>query len=314
MADIAVSVVITIWNSEKYLRECLDSVFNQSFDLPIEVIASANGSRDSSLDILKEYQQTHPNLVILNKYPNLGVAVARYDGIMAAKGKYIAFLDSDDFYHPDFLKVMYEEISKGYDVVGSSFFSRFPDKIKKNGLTSTKSFNSVKLEEALLTDFSVRAFMWNKMYKRELFTDHKMIFPKKPRTLFEDVVTLYTVFQYVNKYKSIRAPLYYYRIDNTSSTGSVNKERFNHHLYAFALIRHIADLNPDKRYVKGFRKKYWRCWTSLFFDAYISRKAFNHSAFKHLSLFKRELKLLKSKKPLPVTGEVWEQYFEDSLS
>lgn len=314
MQNIEVSVIIPIYNSEKYLKECLNSVFNQSFSKPYEVIASINGSTDNSLNILKEYQKDYSNLVILFDEENKGAAIARTLGIKEARGKYIAFIDSDDYYHKDFLSIMYEQISKGYDIVGCNFYHRYKKKVVRNIGSSFRVFNNVQASRALLIDFNMRGYMWNKLYKKELFTDFKLLYPKKRGTLFEDVVTLYCIIEHIKTFKCITKPLYYYRKNSSSVTNVVNKERFNHHLYAFAFIRYLCDQNENKGFLKAFRMTYWRSWLSLLFDAHLLRKEFHHSAFKHLHLFKRELKLLRNKKPLPTKGEVWEQYIKDCLN
>ena len=313
MQNIEISVIIPVYNSEKYLRECLDSVFNQTFTLPYEVIASINGSTDSSIDILKEYEKSHPNLVIINDPVNKGAARARVDGINKSKGKYLAFIDSDDRYHEDFLATMYGEIVKGYDIVGCNFFYQYEHVTKRSLLSASYTLDSVHAAHSLLRDFTMRGYMWNKMYRRELFTDIKVYYPKDPKTLFEDIVTLYNVLLNINSYKAIRKPLYYYRKSKTSVTSEVNPERFNHHLYAFAFIRYLTDQKEDKRYYKAFRSTFLRTKTSLLYDANLLKKKLGHSGLKHMHLFKRELKLLKNKKPLPIEGEVWEQYIKDCL-
>ena len=313
MQNIEISVIIPVYNSEKYLRECLDSVFDQSFSLPYEVITSINGSKDSSIDILKEYSKKYPNLIILEDEANRGAAIARILGIEKARGKYIAFIDSDDYYHHDFLRIMHEQIEKGYDIVGCNYYHRYKKRVAKNIGSSFRVFNSVQATKALLIDFNMRGYMWNKLYKKELFTNTKMLYPKTPGTLFEDVVTLYSILQNINSFKCITKPLYYYRKNYSSVTSVVNKERFNHHLYAFAFIRYLCDINKNKGYLKVFRFTYPRSWMSLWFDAHLLKGEFGHGAFKHLHLYKRELKLLRNKKPLPIEGEVWEQYIKDCL-
>ena len=89
-----VSVIVPVYNVEKYLKKCLDSLVNQTLK-DIEIICVNDGSTDNSLQILQEYANTHPNIVIVDQ-ENQGVSLARNNGIKKAKGGYIGFVDPDD--------------------------------------------------------------------------------------------------------------------------------------------------------------------------------------------------------------------------
>ena len=95
MNEIKVSVIIPVYNTENYLRECLDSVLAQTLR-EIEVICVDDGSTDNSLNILKEYQNKDTRIVVLTQ-ENRSAGAARNYGLSIAKGKYLSFLDSDDF-------------------------------------------------------------------------------------------------------------------------------------------------------------------------------------------------------------------------
>ena len=100
-----VSVIIPVYNVEQYLRQCLDSVINQTL-AEIEIICVDDGSTDSSLDILKEYADKDKRITVL-KQENLYAGVARNAGLYVAKGEYLSFLDSDDFFEPTMLEETY---------------------------------------------------------------------------------------------------------------------------------------------------------------------------------------------------------------
>lgn len=104
---IKISVIIPVFNVEKYLEECLDSILNQSFT-NIEIICVDDGSNDSSLDILKRYAKNDSRIKIISQNNN-GVGNARNMGLEIAKGKYIYFIDADDFLYSDGLKEMYHQ-------------------------------------------------------------------------------------------------------------------------------------------------------------------------------------------------------------
>ena len=111
-----VSVIIPVYNVEKYLRECLDSVVNQTLR-EIEIICVDDGSTDSSLDILKEYASKDNRITVIGQQ-NLHAGVARNAGLAVARGEYLSFLDSDDFFELNMLAEMYNTAKKdGSDTV-----------------------------------------------------------------------------------------------------------------------------------------------------------------------------------------------------
>ena len=100
-----ISVIIAAYNAEKYLVETLQSVVNQTLD-DYEIITINDGSKDGTLDILKEYEKQHPNFTVISK-ENGGVSAARNDGLNVAQGKYVYFYDADDILELEALEKMY---------------------------------------------------------------------------------------------------------------------------------------------------------------------------------------------------------------
>ena len=105
-----VSIIIPIYNAEKYLKRCLDTVVNQSFE-SLEIILINDGSTDESLRIMKEYKGNHNNIEIINQ-ENSGQGEARNKGISIAKGKYITFADADDWLSENYIQVLYDALLK----------------------------------------------------------------------------------------------------------------------------------------------------------------------------------------------------------
>ena len=109
--DIKISIIIPIYNMEKYLSECLDSVIKQTLK-EIEIIAVNDGSTDNSLEILNNYAGNNKNIIIITQ-KNQGQGMAKNNGINHAMGKYITFMDPDDFYpHNDCLESLYNAAEK----------------------------------------------------------------------------------------------------------------------------------------------------------------------------------------------------------
>ena len=106
MSSPKISVIIPVYNTEKYLRQCLDSVVNQTLK-DIEIICINDGSTDNSLQILNEYASSDNRIKLINLIANKGVSFARNFGIRLSKGRYIGFVDSDDWIDLSFYENLY---------------------------------------------------------------------------------------------------------------------------------------------------------------------------------------------------------------
>jgi len=288
-----ISVIIPVKNGEKYLRQCLDSVFNQSFKGDYEVIININPSTDKTLEITNEYAKNYPLVVLQNKEGKT-VQQTRMIAVSKAKGKYLCFLDSDDYLDKNFLKIMFEEAEKGFDIVNCSFKTDKDGKISKNVFTKNKEMESPTACRALLKDTYIRSFQCTKIIKRELYDKHIPVV-KKQGVLFEDALAVYYAFIKAKKVKSISKALYIYRSHSSSQTKQVNPNRFINHLQAFCYIRYLIDNQKDNRYLQGFLKNIFRMKLSLWYDGHISRKVLGYGGFKALKKHKNILKELKTK-------------------
>lgn len=288
-----VSVIIPVKNGEKYLRECLDSVFSQTFKGDYEVIININPSTDNTLLIANEYAKKYPLVVLQNK-ENKTVQQTRMTAISKAKGKYVCFLDSDDYLDKDFLKIMFEEVEKGFDIVNCSFKTDKDGKVQNNVFIKDKEYDSYQACHALLRDTYIRSFQCTKIIKRELY-DANIPVVKKQGVLFEDALAVYYTFMKAKKVKSIAKPLYIYRSHKSSATKQVNPSRFINHLQAFCYIRYLIDKQEDNRYLQGFLKNIFRMKLSLWYDGHISRKVLGYGGFRALRKHKKIIKELKTK-------------------
>lgn len=308
-----ISVIIPVKNGEQYIRQCLDSVFEQSFKGDYEVILGIDPSEDKTFEIAKEYQKNHPNLIVEARQGK-GVQFNRMDSIKKAKGKYLCFLDGDDYYSKDYLRIMYEEIEKGFDVVNCSFKIDKDGKLSKNIFTKNVELDSVGACKALLKDSYMRSFLWSKIFKRELFENKLPVFNAKD-ALFEDTMLVYFLFMHAQKVKCIKAPLYVYRNNSSSVTKSPQKNRFEYHLYAFSYIRYLCDLSENNGYLQGYLKTFSRSKLSLWFDGHVSKKALGNGGLKELKKHKQILKDLKKKEKLDFAKyPVIQKFIEDSIN
>ena len=125
---VKVSVIIPVYNMEKYLAHCLDSVLGQTLE-EIEALCINDGSADTSLDILKQYQQRDKRVTIIDQQ-NQGVAKARNNGIRQARGKYVIFMDPDDWYpSADILEMLYAGAEQNQVAIAGGSFMDYHDGI-----------------------------------------------------------------------------------------------------------------------------------------------------------------------------------------
>lgn len=199
-----VSIIVPMYNVEKYIKQCLDSLVNQTLK-DMEIIVVNDGSTDNSVKIVEEYVCKYANIKLVHK-ENGGLSDARNYGIAYASGKYIGFLDSDDYVK----KTMYEEMAlkmdEGHDVVLCDieyFYENSDYRFVLKGLTDFKIRDLSK--RALLSPM----FAWNKLYKAKYFKELNYRYPLN--TWYEDVPVTTLIFAKTKMIGYINEPLVYYR-------------------------------------------------------------------------------------------------------
>lgn len=184
-----VSVIVPIYNVEKYLEKCLESLINQTLQ-EIQIILVNDGSMDGSGAIAKIYAQKYTDKVLYLEKENGGLSDARNYGIPYAKGQYIAFLDSDDYIERNAYEEMYNKaIAENGDYVECDFIWEYPDKNKIDKIIPYSN------KKEMLTN--VRVVAWNKLIKKEIIEKNNIYFPKGLR--YEDIEFTYTLIPYLDK-------------------------------------------------------------------------------------------------------------------
>lgn len=187
-----VSVIIPVYNVEKTIKKCIDSIINQTFR-DLEIIIVNDGSTDKSLEICKNYKSLDSRILLISK-KNGGLSSARNAGITMSKAKYISFVDGDDFINRDMISRMINGFTLSDEVditiVGHNVVD---ENYKLQEINTMKSSNFFSKKEALIeliNDKNIHSYSWDKMYKRKLFED--VTFPEK--RIFEDIATTYKLF------------------------------------------------------------------------------------------------------------------------
>lgn len=268
MKDVLVSVIVPCYNVEKYIKKGIESLINQTLK-DIEIIVINDGSKDNTLKILKNYQKNDKRIKIIDK-KNEGVSIARNAGLKQAKGKYICFMDSDDWVEKDYLEQMYNKISKNnYDIVACDTYAIYPNKkmyIKSN-------INDNQDEKKLMID--AYAVIWNKMYKKEIISD---IYFEKNISFCEDVLFLYEVYSKVKKVGSINEPLYNYLQRENSLTYTYNEKIYDLIKGLDKIVEYYETNNYIDKYYQEIEYSYVRYLLATFIKRLAKTK--NKTEFK----------------------------------
>ena len=216
-----ISVLIAVYNVEEYLPHCIESVINQTYK-NIEIIIIDDGSTDKSGIISDEYAKKDKRIIVYH-IDNHGLSYVRNMGIKLSKGKYISFIDGDDYIESDFIEILYNNLIKyNADLSCCSYYGVFKRNIKpRNNKINLYIMNSDESVEKSFLDKGLEVYAWNKLYKRELFDI--ITFPLGKRS--QDRFVMYDIFLKCNKvvYESI--PKYYYL--QRKSSAAHNLENIN---------------------------------------------------------------------------------------
>jgi len=215
-----ITVIVPVYNTEKYLDRCITSIINQTFR-DIEILLINDGSTDNSLKILLEYAKKDKRVRIINQV-NKGLSAARNTGIKVANGAYILHVDSDDWIEPDMCEAMYNEAKKyDADIVTSHVYFDYPRKkiLKKEPYNGISGFND------FLITFTVKRginSVCNKLIKRDLYLLNN-IEHYEDISLGEDSSALLRLIVFARAIVAVNKAFYHYDIKTSSMTGSAKK-------------------------------------------------------------------------------------------
>ena len=225
MKNDLISVIVPIYGVEKYLEKCVDSIINQNYK-NLEIILVDDGSPDKCGEICDKYKEKDKRIIVIHK-KNGGLSDARNEGIRKANGKYLVFVDSDDYIDEKLVETLYLTVKKDNTELGiCNRFEDFEYKKKNNLVKSFQNnhnhlimdFNQALIELCSFNLFDMSA--WAKIYKRDLFKEIQFPVGK----LSEDYYIMYKLFEKAKKISYINEPLYFYnqRKGSISKNGRIN--------------------------------------------------------------------------------------------
>lgn len=259
ISELKVSVIIPIYNVEKYLRRCLDSVINQTLK-EIEIILVDDGSTDSSGEICEEYKAIDNRIIVIHK-KNGGLSSARNAGLDVAKARFVGFVDSDDWIDENYYLCLYEIACRDDTNVVTCLYKVCADDREKNKKTvvSCNKKGGIEFREDFLRS-SIKGGCtwvpaWSKIYKRELISDIRF----EEGKIYEDVMFNWRVFNLDDCKVSYCNYKGYYYFNNMES---ITKSSFSHKMYDLFYVADFLDAtkyqdsNKEIDYlIEIFRKK-----------------------------------------------------------
>lgn len=255
-----VSIVVPVYNVENFLRECLDSVVNQTLK-DIEIICVDDGSTDSSLNILKEYASKDSRFKIITK-PNSGYGNTMNRGTDAATGEYVGIVESDDYVEPNMFERLYETAKKNdADIVKSNHYTFTTQSGMKNvdlhyTCTDLKYYDKVLNADECEEIYDFVMMNWTGIYRTTFLRDNNIRYNETPGASFQDNGYWFQTITKAKRIVFINEAFYYYRQDNPNSSIN-NKKKIYCICDEFDYIKEFLMKNPEeyKKHILTYVKK-----------------------------------------------------------
>ncbi len=229
------SIIVPCYNVDKYLARCLDSLLAQTLD-GIEIICINDGSPDNCIDIIRSYKKKYPDRIVVIDKENSGVWRARRDGIAAATGEYIGFLDPDDYVRNDFAYRLYEAAKSSDADIACCGFDRIDESTGKAYSREMTRFRyksfDIKNDPGLLLE--VNAAVWNKIFRAELLKGMREM-ASIPKAL-DDMVFAHLIYMNARTITFVNESLVYYTVRDNSIINGLNEE------YIPGIYRSVCEL------------------------------------------------------------------------
>lgn len=254
-----ISIIIPVYNGEKYINRCLDSVLCQTFE-EYEILAINDGSQDKSLEILRGYEKNNPGRMKVITQENRGVAETRNRGIQLAKTKYLMFIDQDDFIDPDFCETYYAAAEEGdYDIVLGGF--------KRPGTGNRMVNKYVPLKDTPYAPY-VCTGLWAKLHKTSFVKEHRISVFHTPYG--EDIAFTLHEYTKTKNIKVLEGYVGYSWLYNQESVSNTSQKKILN-----MLPFHLILLDETKKYdiSHSAEHEYYILQTVVFFLLWSGRSA-----------------------------------------
>ena len=252
--DMLISVIVPVYNVEKYLRICIDSLLAQTYK-NIEIIMVDDGSKDASGEICDEYAYKYEKCKVVHK-KNAGLGMARNTGMENMEGEYVTFVDSDDWLMPDTIENLFRALmDNGVDMCKGGFQRVNNGKIISIRKYQEECFKGEKAKNELLPRMigssptehdSIEMCVWGAIYKTDIIKKHNLKFVSERELISEDLVFNIDYMQFANGACTIGQTGYQYRLNNSSLSTSYRADRYQASVYFYKeMAKKIKELGYD---------------------------------------------------------------------
>lgn len=319
MAQPKVSIIVPVYNVEKYIRRCIDSLKNQTLE-DIEIILVDDSSTDSSLEICKKAAEEDSRIKVIHKV-NEGAGLARNAALEIAEGEYIGFADSDDYIDKEMYKTLYEKaeqynsdlVMSGVLFVDGNMFSKEGECIRKTYFDADTQFETEDELQMLRMgiigalpededDSKYGMSIWKNLFRHEIIKENKLVFESEREKLSEDALFMVDFISCIKKATGINEAFYNYCRNADSISKSYKKDRFSQTLVFMDEVekRFKKDIPPEKYQI--YIDRFWQAICRVICSQEIMYATDNN--IKYADLKKR----LKAVCAYPLTEKVLKSY------
>lgn len=300
MNEIKVSVIVPIYNTEKFLRKCIESIVNQTLQ-EIEIILINDGSTDNSHNICLEYAEKYPEKIRYINNKNIGCSATRNLGIELAQGEYIAFVDSDDYIEKEMYEEMYTKtLKEKSDIVICGFNYIFSD--KKTLFIPENKYEYLDIRNK-------PSYVWNKLFKKSLLKNNQIEFPLNTHYC-EDLVFSFKNLVLTKNISIVQRPLYNYILHGNNSIYNLDK-KLDIKINFLEIYSYLEKSNSlkDKYVMKYFFQNfYYSGIKNVFFSLLNPNQVSKEDVKKYINIY---VKIFKNMKFINSKGKIVIFYYKN---
>mgnify|MGYP005766083733 CR=1 FL=1 len=290
MLNPTVSVIVPVFNVAKYLRKCLDSILAQS-ERDIEILCGDGGSKDGSLEILREYEQNDKRIHVISK-PGSGYGESVNDCIKIAKGSYIGIVESDDFIAPNMYRDMVRIAKKcNADIVRADFYSFYEEPLGAEKKTYNVLMKHKRYYNRIINPQNERELYrswlttWSGIYKRTWLLENDIWHNQSPGAAFQDVGFWFQTMCYAHRIVFLRHPYYYWRQDNPNASVKCINTICSH---TYNEYKNIWDNLSKTRSIIGDTNRDVLCWRQFCSYMWVANQLSGETLRRHMKMLKSD--------------------------